>query len=225
MDTYLYLLLSLILLVPCSVIFWWRADLRRKMIGASIVTAVAAVVGEYWHFQDYWRPPTTMGIAVISPEDVLFGIAVGGLSVSLYDVLRGTRDQPGARPHRRLFLILLALGLASLFIFATGLHYNSLIVSIIGFLVAAAVMVMLRPDLLPVSLLSGVLLCGLVTATYLVLFTWLAPHYWDTYWLLRDTSLGFTLAHIPLTEIVWYFVWGMLGGIIPNFARGTVKAK
>lgn len=224
-DRFLYLTLSLILLLPCGIVFWMRADLRRKMTGAGIVTAIAAVVGEYWHFRDYWRPPTTMGVAVVSPEDVLFGIALGGLAVSLYDVILRTKDAPGSRPRRSLFLILLCLGLVSLFVFSSWLGYNSLLVSIVGFLIAAAVMLTLRPDLLRVSLLSGLLLGGLAFLAYLFLFTWLAPHYWHRYWLLEGTALGWTVLEIPWTEILWYVAWGVLAGIIPNVVRGTVKQR
>lgn len=225
MDAYLYLILCVALLAPLAAIYAKRPDLRRKIVRASIVTAVAAVVGEYWHLADYWRPPTTVGIGVVSPEDALFGIAVGGLGATLYDVLRKTTDMPGKKKRRGLVIALLILGLAALFIFSTWLGYNSLLVSIACFCVFTGVMLWLRPDLTAVALVSALALAAYAFALYLILFTWLAPHYWEWYWMLDDTPLGIKIWQIPLTEIAWYASWGLIAGIIPSVASGMVKRR
>ena len=223
MDRYLYLILSLILLSTWGGIFWLREDLRKKMIRASFIGGVAGILAELWYFTDYWRPPTLTGIATISPEDFILGFAVTGIAMTIYDVVLQTTDSAGERPHRRAFFILFLCGLASLLIFGTFLKFNSCIVSEAAFIAAALVMCVMRPDLLKVSLISGALLGLIGFILYLILFTWLAPEFWKTYWLLAGTRLGITLEGVPVTEIAWYVSWGMLAGVAHNFAAGKRK--
>ena len=223
MDQYLYFILSLVLLFLWGVIFWLRTDLRRKMLRAGFIGGVAGILAELWYFTDYWRPPTLTGIATISPEDFIVGFAVTGLAMTVYDVVMRTTDTAGERPQRRAFLILFLCGLLSLLIFGTFLNYNTCIVSEAAFIGAALVICVMRPDLLRVSLLSGALLGLIGFVLYLILFTWLAPDFWQTYWLLADTRLGITLIGVPVTEIAWYASWGMLAGVAHNFASGRKK--
>ena len=223
MDTYLYLALTLILLTIWIVIALMRPDLRRKMWRASIMGGIAGMLAELWYFTDYWRPPTLLGIAALSPEDILIGFALAGVGMTIYDVLLRTTDVPGKNPRRIQFLFLFLAGFASLLIFSTWLGYNSCVVSEMVFAGAALIMVSIRYDLLRVSLISGLAMGLLGFAIYLVLFTWLAPHYWHTYWLLKDTTLGVMILDIPLTEIGWFISWGFLAGIAHNFAAGKIK--
>lgn len=225
MDTVLYLLLSSMLLALWCVPFGLRPDLRRRMIRTGIVGIALALVGEVWHLHDYWQPPTIVGTGVLSPEDAIFGFATVGLSTTLYDAVFGTKDVSGAMPHPRLFLLLFLGGFASLLIGSTFLGYNSLLVSMAAFAACAVVIVIVRPDLLTVSLFSGLLLTAAAMLVYLPLFSVLAPHYWDRYWLLAGSRLGATILHIPLTEIGWYVAWGMLAGIAPAFRGGTKKVR
>ncbi|MBI5155808.1 hypothetical protein HZA45_00885 [Candidatus Peregrinibacteria bacterium] len=223
MDHYLYFILSLILLFLWGMIFWLRADLRKKMIRASSIGGVAGILAELWYFTDYWKPPTLFGIASISPEDFIVGFAITGIAMTAYDIVMHTTDRAGERPRQRAFLMLFLGGLFSLLIFGTGMKLNSCIVSEAAFIGAALIMCILRPDLLKVSLLSGVLLGILGFILYFFLFSWLAPEFWQTYWLLAGTRLGITIAGVPVTEIAWYASWGMLAGIAHNFAAGKKK--
>lgn len=224
MDTLLYSLLTLAFFLPWTLAWIVRADLRPKMLRASVVGSLAGILAELWYFRDYWRPPTLLGEAMLSPEDFLIGFALAGSGVSIYDVLFQTRDTPKTHPQQRVFSILCLAGCASLLIFSTWLGANSVITSEIAFAGAAAIMVMLRRDLLRVALLSGILLGLYGFLVYLVLFSWMAPHYWQTYWLLKDHPvLGATVLGVPVLEIFWYTVWGALAGVIPNFVRGTAK--
>lgn len=223
MDQYLYFILSLLLLVLWGIIFWLRADLRRKMLRAGPIGGIAGILAELWYFTDYWRPPTLTGIATISPEDFIVGFAVTGLAMTVYDVVMQTTDAAGERPRGRAFFLLFLCGLLSLLIFGTFMKFNSCIVSEAAFIGAALVMCVMRPDLLKVSLISGALLGLIGFILYLILFTWLAPDFWQTYWLLADTRLGIALIGVPVTEIMWYVSWGMLAGIAHNFAAGKRK--
>ena len=223
MDTYLYLLLTLSFLALWMGIWMLRKDLRAKMQGTILVGAVAGVLAELWYFRDYWRPPTILGIAKLSPEDAFIGIGLVGVGMTIYDVLLQTTDVPGERPRCQLFLALFIAGLASLQVHSTVGGMNSANVIIVTFALCALVMIILRPDLLKVSIVSGLAMCVIGFLLYLILFTWRAPHYWQTYWLLAGTRWDVMIFNIPLTEIAWYISWGMLAGIAHNFSAGKIK--
>lgn len=224
MDQFLYLILTLCFLLLWGMVWYLRPDLRHRMLRPSIIGAIAGALAEFWYFQDYWQPPTLTGIATLSPEDFLIGFALAGLGVAIPDVALRTRDVPGAIAHRGIFFLLFFLGLASLLIWSTWLSYNSVIVSEIAFALCAAVMLLLRPDLWKAALISGVLLGTIGFVLYFLLFTWMAPHYWQQHWLLAKHPLfGGTLLRVPLTEIAWYTSWGILAAVIPGFVQGTVK--
>lgn len=225
-ETSAYLLLSLWLLLVWTVCFRLRPDLRRRMWKASIPGALAGALAEVWYFTDYWRPPTVFGVGVIGPEDFLVGFAVTGVAVAAYDVVFGTKNVPAFPQRKGGFWLLFLAGLAMLLIGSNVLGMNSCMVSEAAFVLLALIIVVLRPDLLRVSLLSGALTALAALPAYLVLFGWLLPDYWDTYWII-DSPFWRSLViwHIPLTEILWYFTWGCLAGVLQSFVGGTAKAS
>ena len=224
--TYAYLLLSLWLLAIWIVCFALRPDLRLRMWQASIPGAIAGALAEMWYFADYWRPPTMLGIGVIAPEDFLVGFAVTGVAVALYDVVCGTKNVPSLPPRKKGLIAMLVAGLAALLIFSNVLGYNSCLVSEAMFLLLALWIVMVRRDLWKVALGSGLLTAIAALPAYIVLFGWLFPNYWDTYWLLENPFWrSLVWYHIPLTEILWYASWGFLAGVLQNYTHGTKKVR
>lgn len=224
MDKYIYLLLSLSLLFFWFIIFAARKDLRGRIIKASTVGGFAGVIAEFWYFKDYWQPPSLLGNTTISIEDFLFGFAVTGIAVSVYDVVFRRSNTREFKRGIKLFLLLFLIGVVSLLVFSNWLKINSVFVSSFAFIFFSIVMMILRKDLVIPSFMSGILMVVMITPIYLMLYDWLSPDYWDKYWLLQNTSFGITvLGNIPITEIIWYFSWGCLAGAAYNFVSGEKK--
>lgn len=227
MDKYIYLILAIAFLIPVTVIYFIRIDLRQMIKILFFIGGPMGLIAEYWHFQDYWRPPTLSGLAKVSIEDYLFGASVVCLGAVIYKFVYKMKYLNNAYPKRYKFLLVyIVLGYACMIIFNSWLHINSIFVSSILFLIITICMIMLRSDLLVQSLMSGVLLTVFALLVYVILFNLLSPHYWDKYWLLSNTKYGTTLfGNIPLTELFWYFSWGCLAGIVYDFTTGSGLRK
>jgi hypothetical protein len=53
------------------------------------------------------------------------------------------------------------------------------------------------------------------------LFNFVAPNYWDTYWYLTDTKYDIKIfGNVLIVELMQYFSYGCLAGIIYLFAKG-----
>jgi len=221
-DQYVYLLLAGSLGIFWLLIFFLRADLRIKLLKLSFVGGVAGLMSEWWYHQDYWRPPSILGNGVISLEDFLFGFFIVGLAATLYAFIFRKKIIAGHKAQKNTFLILFPLGILALIILTTLIRLNSVLVSSLIFIFFASFIIIKRPDLWRSSLISGLLLTALIVPIYLVLFDWLAPDFWTRYWLLAGTKYGVTiLGNVPITELFWYFSWGIFGGIASNFYSGT----
>jgi hypothetical protein len=218
---YTYLLLCLFVLLLLVVLLLRRRDLIRLAMSVGVIGGVAGLIAELFYYRDYWRPPTTLGIAKISPEDFLFGFAIAGVSVIAYPVIFGKRltTSPGLR-RGRLYLLFFLCAVAGMIVFNLVLGINSIVVSSVIFLLSAAAICCLRWDLIKPALYSSILITIALLLIYVLLFDVISPHFWDQYWLLRHTRLNLMVfGHVPLTELVWYFSWSSLGSIIVPFVR------
>src|SRR3990167_2303674 len=162
--TYTYLLANIVELVIWLALFIWRKDIRREMLIMSFYFGMAGVVLEFVYTIDWWHPLTITGTRV-GIEDFLFGFWIGGIAAVIYEVvfrrhLRSMRKRPIIGNDHSLFLQLSLLGLLGSFIFMTSLvsGTNSFVASVVTLILLLMYMWYRRPDLIPESLASGVLI-------------------------------------------------------------------
>lgn len=227
MDSFVYLILDILLFIPWFILFAYRPLLRRQMIKASILGGIAGPIAELWFHTDYWLPPTVFN-GPIAIEDILFGFVITGISVAIFEALFGCADARIAKTfgEKRKFGALFACGFASLFIFVTGVGFKSIIVSSIAFLAITAIMVYLHRELLKPALVSGICTTLIIIPMYIFLFNYVAPEYWHTHWLLTGTKYDVMIfGNVALTELLWYFSWGSMAGAGYLFAsnKGVLK--
>jgi len=224
MDEYIYLLLSIFLFLVWITIIFARKDLKIKIISASIAGGFAGLIAEFWYFKDYWQPPSILGKHTLSIEDFLFGFFITGIAVSAYDAIFIAKNVQQEKSRKLFFCLLFLLGIVSLLVFNNLLGFNSIFVSSFAFIFFSIIMIAVRKDLLISSIMSGALVVIIIIPIYAIMFNFISPEYWNTYWLLTDTKFGITiLGNIPVTEILWYFSWGCLAGIGYDFAYGNKK--
>jgi hypothetical protein len=222
MEKYAYLLLGFLLMIPWAVIFI-RNPFKSGMLRVSFVGGIAGLLAEYWYFRDYWRPPTLLGEGVYSPEDFIVGFALFGIPGYAHLVFTRREidfDKQDKRKNKD-FIFLFFLGLASLMIFNVVLGFNSGIVTVITFILLSVSIWVQRPDLIHVSLKSATLMLVLIACIYHLLFNILFPEFWVKYGLLEGTLLEKKWYNIPVSELCWYFSWGMLAGTFRAYRNGT----
>ncbi len=227
METYTYLLLGIAIVIPVIIFLILRRDLISIVIKPGLIGGAAGLIAELFYFRDYWRPPSLVGVAKISPEDFVFGFAITAIGLIAYPVLTRTAFCKSAFPSRmKVFGCFVIFALTSLIIFNIVLKINSIFVSSANFLILAVIIILMRRDLLKPALVSAALVTVFILVIYIGLFDFLSPEFWDKYWLLANTRSGLTiLGNVPITEIIWYFTWTLLASTLYPFVTGKVMTK
>ncbi|GMR18977.1 MAG: hypothetical protein BMS9Abin34_100 [Patescibacteria group bacterium] len=222
-----YLILGVLSLLVWGALFARKKSLRREMLVLSVVAAVFGPLSEYWYFKDYWQPHILVQFPVGGFEDLIFGFAIGGIAAVIYEVVfvNWICFCEKKKLKKEWFLLVFGLILAGVLIgLNTFLGVNSIYASSLGMIIAGAVMLLFRPDLWLNAVGSGVLVALVMFVIYIIplsLFTEV-HQVLAQIWKLYGTSQGILLfGHVPLTEIVWGFSWGFVGGPIYEFVVGA----
>ena len=218
MRAYAYLLYGLMFLVPWIAVWIWRRDLRVELAVSSLVTAPLGPIFERWYHADYWKP-TVLGPLPVGIEDLFFGFGVGGLGAVAYEVI-ANRERARRYGWRNplFFFAVFVFGLAAHAIAVPAV--NSIHVSMIVFLIATALMLIRRGDLLPVALISGAAVAGFMILNYQVVLI-LHPTLFEDFWFLSNLSGRFIL-RVPIEEPLWGFLWGAFIGCAWKYGFGEV---
>lgn len=103
-------------------------------------------------------------------------------------------------------------------LFAAGLGCGG--AGCVYFLAAGAIIAQ-RRDLLWPALITALIMMPIFIVVYILVFHLGAPEFWDKYWDLKPTRWGVTIfGDVPLTELLWYFTWGLLGSVSYPFISG-----
>lgn len=221
---YFYLLLTLPFLCVWLALFVFNEKTRREQLHMSIVGAIVGPLSEVVYFHDYWMPQSVFAIHIghfpFMIEDVLFGFAIVGIAGVIYEALTRKREVRSRKRMSRkysplqilvVFIVVLLLGL--------WFGLNSIYASAFAFMVAAIPMLWLRRDLLRDAVGSGLGVMVIMFICYLIVFSLISNinSLMREGWLLYGTSLDWTIAGIPLTEMVWGFTMGFLAGPLYEF--------
>ena len=109
-------------------------------------------------------------------------------------------------------------GIAWMLIGNILLGFNSIYVSILGFLIIGASVIFFRHDLLKDALFSGLLVGGIMFLFYLI-FGVVFDGLVQKWWLLKNIS-GILVFGAPLEELMWGFGWGFVAGPAYEFING-----
>jgi hypothetical protein len=218
MRDYAYLLYGLTFLIPWLVVWILRRDLRLELAVSSLVTAPLGPLFERWYHADYWKPEL-LGRGAVGFEDLLFGFGVGGLGAVAYEAITGrTRVARYGWRNPIFFFAVFVFGLAAHAIAVPTV--NSIHVSMGVFLVAAALMVIPRRDLVPVALVSGAAVAAFMILNYQVVL-FFHPTLFEDFWMLSNLS-GRFLLRVPIEEPLWGFLWGAFIGCAWKYGFGEV---
>lgn len=226
-DKYLYLIGSLFALLIVAVIFVLRRDMRSFILKAGTLGGLISVVTEYWFFQDYWRIPSTFGVATPSIDDFICGFAFVALGGVLYPFIFKLPFLSSKGRWKKYVLPVLAISLFSMWLFVSVLKVNSIILASALPLALTAIILVKRPDLWRRAVFGATCLGLLSIAVYGVLFGIISPDYIESYFLLayhpwNPNPLGF----IPLSELMWFISMGAVGAVFYEFiVQPTLQPK
>jgi len=221
-DKYAYLILSLLYMIAWAIVYW-KNPWKSGMIKVCAVGGIMGVIAEVWYFRDYWRPPTLFGEGMVGIEDYIIGFAlfgVGGYIHSSFTKKEINYDKQTPAKNWNFFVLFL-LGCGSLTLFSIGLGIHSGYVTFLTFFLLSVYIWVQRPDLIGLSLISGFATLAISFLIYYINFNLLFPDFWDKYGMLDEPILGFKIANIPLSEMLWHFSWAMLCSMFRGYRNGV----
>ncbi|MEW6407617.1 MAG: lycopene cyclase domain-containing protein [Patescibacteria group bacterium] len=231
---YFYLITSLFFLLIWFVIFRRLKGLRKHILILSLLTASFGPISEFWYFADYWQPDIALPLPFLGGvEDLIFGFAIGGIAAFIFEALFVKKlcycESKKLKRDWFLFIFFIVEGFFMI-VFNNLLGINSIFASSLGMVVLAIVMFAMRKDLIVNALSSAVLVAGVMFVIYFLgqIFSPNAHLWMSRIWKLYGRPEGILiLKHIPLTEMIWGFSWGLIWGPMYEFLVGAriVKLK
>lgn len=224
---YAYLIANFFFFAVWLFIFWRVKNLRKPMIIMSLITALFGPISEIWYFADYWKPQIALALPIGGVEDLLFGFSIGGIGAFAYESLfvRGICKCEEKKLKKEWFLLVFfAVVGISMIIFNNFLGINSIFVSSIAMIVVAAIMLSIRPDLIPNAVGSALMVAGAMFVIYFLGQEFFpSAHAWMLkIWKLSETPQGIIIfKHIPWTEMLWGLSWGLVWGPMYEFLVGA----
>lgn len=215
-----YLAHVLILGLIWLALYWYRKDLRKKIIFASLLFLPFGATQPLF-VPSYWNPPVLYKFfGVFDIESFLWCFFIAGIAAVLYEeIFRYSLRKTGGRPrtsrsskiHTYTIYSLLGL-LAAGMIGAHTLGFSVLSISFLLVIPIILYMIAVRHDLWRESVVSGILFTGLYFFTLLSL-TLFFPGYHEHAW--TNSGLwGFRIYGFPLEEYCFAFLLGMMWSIL-----------
>lgn len=201
------------------------------MLIMSLITAAFGPISEIWYFADYWKPEIALPLPIGGVEDLLFGFSIGGIGAFAYESLfvRGICrcEEKKLKKEWFLFVFFVIEGMAMI-ILNNLLGLNSIFASSLGMAAVAVVMLWQRPDLLTNAIGSAFFVAGTMFIIYFLgqeIFP--GAHAWMLrIWKLSGNPEGIIIfKHIPWTEMLWGFSWGLVWGPMYEFLVGARLIK
>ena len=221
-----YLCLTLPFLLVWLILFIYARKTRHQQLFMSLLVMPLGPFSEIIYFRDYWRPLSIFAFSIgsfhIYPEDLLFGFAIGGIGAIVYEVFFHKHlGKLHEKIHPHIQTAIIAFIVLCIMYFLLNIGLNSIFATSIGLVFGALLIVVQRKDLLAVSFWSGICVMLTMFLCYFLLYHIVTnvDQLLKQGWLLSNTPLGLRIFHIPATEMVWGFSWGMMAGPLYAFSR------
>lgn len=210
-DHYVWLIWASAFLVPWLVLFAAFPHYRTTMWWASVMTAPFGLT-EPIFVPAYWNPPSLFDLAQrtgFDIESLIFCFAIGGVGVSLYNIVTGrtleTVGLPAGHSRHRYHGVALLIPVVAFPLLMLA-SWNPIYPAVLAMLLGALGTIACRPDLLPNTMIGGIIFL-VYYLTFMVGLEWSAPGYIARVWNLGALS-GFALYRIPLEELLFGFAFG-----------------
>jgi hypothetical protein len=212
-NEYGYLVASLSFLVPWFALFYVRPDERKEMLSISTFFGIASVVTAYlWWTNDWWLPSNVTGTRV-GIEDYIVGFASGGIISAAYEVIwrkrhvRSSKKEIMYAPAWLLLLVVfLSVGALIWFTELTSFMASSIVMFVVGVYFHIS-----RPDLLPESIRSGLVITVTSFAFFYLPLLIFFPGWIESTYLWPHLS-GVAPLSIPIEEFIFWFLAGFFFG-------------
>ncbi|HVY01237.1 MAG TPA: lycopene cyclase domain-containing protein [Candidatus Nanoarchaeia archaeon] len=215
---YTYAYMGLIFLIIWLILYLWREDTRKQMISISFIFGFAGVGADILYTQDWWSPLTLTNTR-IGFEAFIVGFCIAGIATVIYEDLFKKRIRKRKNVNKeKVFAKELKITLLMLFLFFGTFYFfnlNSFIATIITLSVPTLIIYLKRKDLIIDSIVSGFLMLFIAFIVYSLLEL-ITPGWVEEFWHFTNVP-NFIFLNMPLDDMIWYFLTGMLIGPLYEF--------
>lgn len=218
-----YFTLDVIILIFWLIFFIYRKNLRKEMIIMSLLTTPFGPLSEYFYLKDYWHPGS---IIISNPiiEDLLFAFLIGGIGAIIYEEISSKYlVNRHLQKHYHILTILISTLILGMILFNKILGINSIYATFISFLIIYLIIVFIRHDLVIPGFLNGLFL-GISSLVYYFILLQFFPEIFQKFWYLNNIS-GLFIWKVPIEEVLWFFNWGLVSGLLYEFITGMALRK
>src|ERR1051326_8095980 len=157
-DLHYAYLVGALLFVPVWLLMYWRSPTSRRemLVMSGVFTITVGVPLEFWLYSRDWWHPLTITRTAIGIEDVIYSIGNGGYLAAVYAfTFRGYLDRRQHAPGWQLRLLPLVVAIALPLILAYALGWPAFPAATVGSLIALAIVLAARRDLIAVAVGSA----------------------------------------------------------------------
>ena len=194
----------------------YRAEIRW----GTLISAPMALTSILFVPQ-YWTPPSLFDLDQrirVGIEDVLWAAAVGGIASVVAEILLKERLSALRKGVRKRHLAPFVVVVVVFIVFELWHPGKTICNTIIAFAIGAAVIAVLRSDLIPTMFIGALSFALLYFALFLV-FLFLYPGFIQRYYNIPNL-LGIYLLGVPLEELLFAGTGGAIWSVAYEYVQG-----
>jgi membrane-associated HD superfamily phosphohydrolase len=196
------------LLLFWLIIFFFRKDLRKEMLWASLVGLPFGLV-DYFLIPIYWHPDIVFDLGIkhgFGLESFIFFALMAGISSVIYEFVEKkklVKIKEDKRHHFLIFIFSIAFFIVLSAVFPQQIIYNSMISLSVG----TAILIFFRKDLLKHIIMSGFIF----TVFYFLIFVVIKEIFLNVVSSFYNLSniWNISVAGVPIEELLISFTGGM----------------
>ncbi|WP_320047611.1 lycopene cyclase domain-containing protein [uncultured Ilyobacter sp.] len=214
---YDFLILSLIFLIPGSVIFILRKDLRTTIKKMSLISLPFALA-ETLFYPSYWEPNflLDMGNRVgFGLEDFIFVVSLASFTSTVYAFTFRKRYVKNNPENPILFLMrifFISVSIIILILLSVWMNVPAIYSATFIMIIVPVIIILKRPDFLRPGILGGTLsafVYFILCLVFNLIYPGVFEKIWNTNLLLNKFPMG-----VPLEELIYGFGAGFCATII-----------
>jgi len=217
---YSYLVRVLIFGVAWLACYFLGKSYRAEIRWGTLISAPMALTSILFVPQ-YWTPPSLFDLDQrirVGIEDVLWAAAVGGIASAVAEILlkeRLSALRKGVRKRHFVPFVVVVV----VFIVLQLLHPGKTIYNtIIAFAIGAAVIAVLRSDLIP-TMLAGALSFALLYFALFLIFLFFYPGFIERYYNIPNL-VGIYILGVPIEELLFAGTGGAIWSVAYEYVQG-----
>ncbi|MFH0755430.1 MAG: lycopene cyclase domain-containing protein [bacterium] len=183
---------------------------RREMLIMSVIIGLISLVSSYyWWTIDWWQPQTITNTK-IGIEYFILGFTAGGIMTSIYEIIFFKKYIKVKRKIKMPNFLTILLVLASITAWLILEKVTSFYASTISMILVSVIIFYFRKDLLINGLWSGLLML-IISLFFYYTIIFLSPEWINQTYLFKTLS-GVKITGIPIEELIFWFLAGLVWG-------------